>query len=332
MILDFSSGKFNLKEAQANEPWQQEILDFVEEYLSQNQITAHTSGSTGKPKEILLPKRAMQHSARLTAKFLKLKKGDSALLCLPVQYIAGKMMIVRAIEIGFKLICVKPQAFVEVEDEVDFAALTPMQAEQSLGYLSKMQKIILGGAPVSKVLENQLKKVESECFETYGMTETITHIALRKLNAQQAFYTLDEVQISQDERSCLRVQTPYFKEIVQTNDVVEILAENKFRWLGRADNIINSGGLKINPEEVEDLLRSYIPCDFIVAGVPDELLGEKLVLILESEREFSFEIPADVLPKNKMPKLVFYLKELPKTLSGKVKRKACFAALKTDKK
>lgn len=332
MILDFSSESFNLNQLSVEAKWEQEILDFVEEYLHHDQIIAHTSGSTGTPKEIRLPKQAMQHSARLTADFLGLKKGDSALLCLPAQYIAGKMMIVRAIEIGFKLICIEPKSLVKIHENVDFAALTPMQAERSLESLNKMGKIILGGAPVNEKLENQLKNINSECFETYGMTETITHIALRKLNAQKSFHTLEEMQISQDERGCLKIQTPYFQEPIQTNDVVEILAKNEFVWQGRADNIINSGGLKINPEPIEALLKNYIPCNFIVGGIKDELLGEKLVLILESEKEIPLEIPAELLPKNKMPKSVFYLKEFPKTLSGKVKRKECVLAIQSDKK
>lgn len=332
MILDFSSGAFSFNQLSAEAIWEQEILDFVEEYLHHDQIIAHTSGSTGTPKEMRLPKQAMQHSARLTADFLGLKKGDSALLCLPAQYIAGKMMIVRAIEIGFKLICIEPKSVVKIYENVDFAALTPMQAERSLESLDKVKNIILGGAPVSEKLENQLKNIKSECFETYGMTETITHIALRKLNAQKSFHTLGEMQISQDERGCLKIQTPYFQEPIQTNDVVEILTENKFVWQGRADNIINSGGVKINPEPIEALLKKYIPCNFIVGGIKDEWLGEKLVLILESEREIPFEIPADLLPKNKMPKSVFYLKEFPKTFSGKVKRKDCVLAIQIDKK
>lgn len=332
MILYFSSGVFSFNQLSAEAIWEQEILDFVEEYLHHDQIIAHTSGSTGTPKEMRLPKQAMQHSARLTADFLGLKKGDSALLCLPAQYIAGKMMIVRAIEIGFKLICIEPKSVVKIYENVDFAALTPMQAERSLESLDKVKNIILGGAPVSEKLENQLKNIKSECFETYGMTETITHIALRKLNAQKSFHTLGEMQISQDERGCLKIQTPYFQEPIQTNDVVEILAENKFLWQGRADNIINSGGVKINPEPIEALLKKYIPCNFIVGGIKDEWLGEKLVLILESEREIPLEIPADLLPKNKMPKSVFYLKEFPKTFSGKVKRKDCVLAIQIDKK
>ena len=327
MILDFSNSDFEISQVEVGEEWQNQIKDFINEYLNNDFIKAHTSGSTGTPKEIILPKKAMQQSARLTGKFLDLKKGDFALLCLPVQYIAGKMMIVRAIELGLKLICIEPKSIVKINQKVDFSALTPMQAEKSLESLALMNKVILGGSPVSDTLENKLKNIDSTFYETYGMTETITHIALRKLNSETCFTTLDEVNISLEDRNCLKIKTPYFKEEIITNDVVEILQDNQFRWLGRVDNIINSGGIKINPEEIENILKPYIDSAFVVLGKKDKLLGEKLILVIEG-KEKPLNFPKNILPKNKTPKEIYFIIQFPRTQSGKIKRKEALDLLK----
>ncbi|MBV7439871.1 AMP-binding protein [Weeksellaceae bacterium TAE3-ERU29] len=327
MILDFSNPDFKISQVEITETWQKQITDFINEYLNNDFVKAHTSGSTGVPKEIILPKKAMQQSARLTGKFLDLKKGSFALLCLPVQYIAGKMMIVRAIELGLKLICIEPKSVVKISQKVDFSALTPMQSEKSLESLVLMNKVILGGSPVSDTLENKLKNIDSIFYETYGMTETITHIALRKLNSETCFTTLDEVGISLDDRNCLKIKTPYFEQEIITNDVVEILKNNQFRWLGRVDNIINSGGIKINPEEIENILKPYINSAFVVLGKEDKLLGEKLILVIEG-KEKTLNLPKNILPKNKTPKEIYFVAEFPRTQSGKVKRKEILALLK----
>ena len=327
MILDFSNSDFEISQVEVGEEWQNQIKDLINEYLNNDFIKAHTSGSTGTPKEIILPKKAMQQSARLTGKFLDLKKGDFALLCLPVQYIAGKMMIVRAIELGLKLICIEPKSIVKINQKVDFSALTPMQAEKSLECLAFVKKVILGGSPVSDTLENKLKSIDATCYETYGMTETITHIALRKLNSETCFTTLDEVNISLDDRNCLRIKTPYFKEEIITNDVVEIVKNNQFRWLGRVDNIINSGGIKINPEEIENTLKPYIDSVFVVLGKEDKLLGEKLILVIEG-KEKPLNFPKNILPKNKTPKEIYFIAQFPRTQSGKIKRKEALDLLK----
>ena len=327
MILDFSNSDFKINQVEATGTWQNQIKDFINEYLNNDSVKVHTSGSTGVPKEIILPKKAMQQSAWLTGKFLDLKKGDSALLCLPVQYIAGKMMIVRAIELGLKLICIEPKSIVKINQKVDFSALTPMQAEKSLESLALMNKVILGGSPVSDTLENKLKNIDSTFYETYGMTETITHIALRKLNSETCFTTLDEVNISLEDRNCLKIKTPYFKEEIITNDVVEILQDNQFRWLGRVDNIINSGGIKINPEEIENILKPYIDSAFVVLGKKDKLLGEKLILVIEG-KEKPLNFPKNILPKNKTPREINFIPQFPRTQSGKIKRKEVLDLLK----
>lgn len=322
LILDFSKKEFSLPTPE--NAWQQEIIDFIQVYLNNTQIPVQTSGSTGKPKKFFLPKKAMQQSAELTADFLDLNKGNSALLCLPVSYIAGKMMIVRAIEIGMKLICIEPKLNIVYQGEVDFCAMTPMQVETSENVFSsalKMRKLILGGAKVSNSLEESLKNIPSEIYETYGMTETITHIAMRKLNEQDSFHKLKGVFLSQNNNHCLVIKTPYFEEEIITNDVVELTSANSFRILGRIDNIINSGGLKINPEEIEEKLKPFISVPFIVHFKSDKTLEQKLVLVIESKKKIDINYPSNILQKNKQPKEIIFISEFPRTESGKIQRK-----------
>lgn len=324
LILDFSENKNSLP--QVTESWQREIIDFIKYYLSNDEIPVQTSGSTGKPKTYHLAKKAMQQSAALTADFLNLKKGDTALLCMPVSYIAGKMMIVRAIEVGMSLYCIPPKVHLHFPavDRIDFAAFTPMQVEKSLNdFKDKIQfdKVILGGAKVSSFLEEKLKPIESDVYETYGMTETITHIAMRKLNQQNHFYTLPQIAISKNQENCLVIKTPYFDQKIETNDVVELMSDYEFKILGRKDHIINSGGLKINPEELEERLKPYIQVPFIVHHKPDPVLGQKVVLLLESDNPIQVDFPSDLIPKNKQPKEIIYLSTFPRTISGKIQRK-----------
>lgn len=320
MLLDFSQ-KLELPEIEAS--WQQEIIDFVQEFSENELIKVHTSGSTGKPKSIELPKSAMTQSAQMTGEFLDLKHGDTALLCMPVKYIAGKIMIVRAIVLGLKLYCVEPKTKIEFNLEIDFGALTPMQAEASFfdsDSKLKIKKIILGGAKVSKELEQQFINMEASVYETYGMTETITHIAMRELNQDAYFKTLKNVEINQDDRDCLVIKTPYFDEEIITNDVVEIIDETSFILVGRIDNIINSGGIKINPEVLEDKLKLYISAPFIVHYKEDSVLGQKLILVVESKDYFEIDYPKDLIPRNQQPKEIIFINEFPRTISGKIIR------------
>ena len=321
MLLDFTK---EIELPKVDQSWQQEIIDFIHEFVENEVIIVNTSGSTGKPKSIELPKSAMIQSAQMTGEFLGLKHGDTALLCMPVKYIAGKMMIVRAIELGLKLYCVEPKSKIEFDQAIDFGALTPMQAEASFfdsDSTLKMKKIILGGAKVSRELEQKFATVDAQVFETYGMTETITHIAMRELNQDAYFKTLKNLEINQDDRGCLVIKTPYFDEEIITNDVVEIINETSFKLVGRVDNIINSGGIKINPEVLEDKLKLYIRAPFVVHYKEDSILGQKLVLVVESKDIFEINYPPDLIPRNQQPKEIIFLDEFPRTISGKIIRK-----------
>lgn len=319
-VLDFSSSKFDSLKAEI--PWQKSILDFLDEWNSPKEfIIAHTSGSTGTPKKIQLPKKAMKLSAQLTREFFNLKKGNTALLCMPVSFIAGKMMLVRAAEIGLKIHCIEPKSQIDLYQFplLDFVPMTPMQTEKSFDSIDQIKTLLIGGAPLSDELKVKLLQTKVAAYESYGMTETITHIGLKKIS-ESNFRVLNQIQISQDERGCLVIRTPYFDKEIITNDLVEIKSERQFKWLGRLDNIINSAGIKLIPEQIENKLKHYIPNDFIISSVPDKLLGEKLILIIEGSA-FDLEIPNDLLTKYEKPKAIYFMEKLPRTNSGKIIRK-----------
>ena len=298
-------------------------------------MIAPTSGSTGTPKEIILTKENMRKSANMTGKYLHLEKGNSALLVMPVTYIAGKLMLVRAVEIGLKLICMQPTSHISLDEinrgisqdftSIDFVALTPMQVENSLDFVSKCQKLIIGGAPLSGKVKQELFAFENEVYETYAMTETITHIAFKQVsnqknpNAAQIFEAFDEVTISQDERGCLVIDTPYDGLQVITNDIVEIIDSRKFNWIGRADNVINSGGIKLFPEQIENKLKPFIHSDFYITSKTDELLGQKLILVVEGEQR-SLDFSLADLTKYQVPKEIIFIPTFSRTESGKIKR------------
>src|SRR5690606_934968 len=196
---------------------------------------------------------AMKMSAQMTGEFFGLKEGMSALLCMPVNFIAGKMMIVRAIELKLKLFLEEPRSKILLKKSIDFVPMTPMQVENSFDSLEKIKVLVIGGAPLSDTLRARLLKLSTRSFESYGMTETITHIGLKEIS-EEFFTTLKGVSVRKDNRDCLVIQTPYFEEEIITNDIVELKNKSEFKWLGRFDNVINSGGIKLFPEQIEKKL------------------------------------------------------------------------------
>ncbi len=336
LYLDFSQPNFDVNTIQVTNEFEQSVKDLLVEWFSDSDIMiAHTSGSTGTPKEIILTKENMRKSANMTGKYLHLEKGNSALLVMPVTYIAGKLMLVRAVEIGFKLICMQPTSHISLDEinrgilqdftSIDFVALTPMQVENSLNFVSRCQKLIIGGAPLSEKVKQELFAFENEVYETYAMTETITHIAFKQVanqkypDAEQVFEAFDEVTISQDNRGCLVIDTPYDGLQVVTNDVVELIDIRKFNWIGRADNVINSGGIKLFPEQIENKLKPFIHSDFYITSKADELLGQKLILVVEGE-ERSLDFSSADLTKYQVPKEIVFITRFSRTESGKIKR------------
>jgi O-succinylbenzoic acid--CoA ligase len=319
-------------------PWQQAIVSFLQDWFDDNDsITVQTSGSTGTPKTYELKKQCMVNSARMTNEFFNLDSSKTALLCMPATYIAGKMMLVRALVGGFNLLCVEPSAkpFEQVKQVIDFVAVTPYQMQCTLDAGSSVKtvrapslpitihNIIIGGAPVSQALENQCKDIPANIYETYGMTETFSHIALRKLNTEKAFTILKGISILQDDRDCLIISAPELtEEELQTNDIVELVDDTHFRWLGRIDNVINSGGVKIHPELVERKLEGLISLRYFMGSLPDEKLGEKVVLVIESATPLPNleDSLKQILDKFEMPKQILYVPEFVCSVSGKMLR------------
>lgn len=305
-----------------------EIYQFLISWFSEeNFIYVKTSGSTGNPKEIKLLKAQMINSAFATSKYFSLIENTSALLCLPTNYIAGKMMLVRSLTLGWHLDVVEASSnpLKDVFKEYDFSAMVPLQLENSLDSLNLIKTLIVGGGAVSSPLQDKLQGVSSKVFATYGMTETITHIAVKKLNnfnTTPSFYEIfPNVEIYKDLRNCLIIDAPEVSnEIVFTNDIVHLISDTQFEWLGRFDSIINSGGVKLYPEKIEAELSKIITSRFFVAGVSDVKLGEKLILIIEGESK-SIEIESLNLSKFEIPKEVYFINTFIETETKKIQRK-----------
>ena len=314
------------------DPFEKEMGDFLLHWLDHNDhITATTSGSTGKVKPITLKKQNMVNSAIATGDYFGLQPGNKALLCLPVRYIAGKMMLIRAIILGLELEIVPPttQVYIDVEKGYHFSAMLPIQLMNVLDDIKKFKKIIIGGAPVPLSLLEAIQEIKTPIYETYGMTETITHVAIKKLNCfkdqeernNAHFELLPEVEISQDERGCLVIDAPHLSdEQIVTNDLVTLHSPTQFEWIGRIDNVINSGGLKLFPEQIEKKISLYLRKPFFITSMPDEKLGQAVTLIVEGDsNELDKNIYKD-LSKHEIPKNVFAIPKFVTTKSGKLQR------------
>jgi len=311
--------------------FEKSIGDFLLDWFDNKEyIDLPTSGTTGTPKMVRIDKQKMVHSALATGDFFDLNPGDKALYCLPTKYIAGKMMLVRSFILGLDIDFVPPSShpLAKNETKYDFVAMVPLQAQNSLAALKDVKKIIVGGAKMSPSLEKSLLKLKkTEVYETYGMTETITHIAAKKVG-EKAFSILPNIKISQNDSNCLVIDAPKISnEQIVTNDLVEIINENQFVFLGRIDNIVNSGGIKLIPEQIEEKLANEIHARFFIAGMPDATLGEKLVLIIEGEEQKFDKTIFNSLDKYEKPKEVFYVTKFAETENGKVKRKEIVQSL-----
>ncbi len=306
------------------EDFEKPVGDFLLDWFDDNSfIDMQTSGSTGVPKMIRISKQAMVESAIATGDFFDIHSGDKVLQCLPVKYIAGKLMFIRAFILGLEMDFVAPNATPLYNNDTvyDFIAMVPLQAKHSLKELKNVKKLIIGGSMISKSLEKQLLKLPTEVYETYGMTETITHIAAKRIG-EKAFTVLPNVTISYDDKNCLVIHAPRIsEEIIVTNDLVELLNENQFVFIGRFDNIINSGGIKLIPEQIEGKLSGKIESRYFVSGKPDEELGEKLILIVEGEKHDLDPVVFEELDKYEKPKEIHFIAKFVETENGKIKRK-----------
>lgn len=318
---------------------QNEFLQDLEAFLKEwhndePMVWVHTSGSTGTPKPLQVEKKRMEASAQLTCSFLGLKKGDSALLCMPLKYIAGKMVVVRSIVAGLRLIPVAPTGhpLADLQEIPTFAAMIPMQVYNSIQVpeekekLMKIKHLIIGGGAIDTSLAQVLKNFPNHVWSTYGMTETLSHIALRKLNGDNAsdWYTpFEDVRIQLSEERTLIIHAPNVcAEKLITNDIAEINEEGKFRILGRKDNTINSGGVKIQIEQVEELLKTKLHIPFQITASPDKKFGEIVTLLYNKvENETSVrQICEEILPPYWIPKKYMGVEELPMTGTGKPDR------------
>ena len=335
------------------------LEDFLSEWNNDSdRVLVHTSGSTGKPKPMRVEKKRMLNSARITCDFLGLKPGDSALLCMSLDYIAGKMVVVRSIERHLHLISVPPSGhpLKDVDEEITFAAMVPMQVYNTLQVpeererLTHIRHLIIGGGAIDAALEQELQSLPGDIaiWSTYGMTETLSHIALRRINGDEAsewYQPFDSVHISQTEEGCLVIDAPQVcAETLVTNDIVEIepyiynkVEKLRFRIKGRKDNVICSGGIKIQIEEVETLLKPHLEKPFMLAKKKDGKFGEIAVLLTEDEDIKRVEatvrrLLSDESEKSSdykkykywIPKEFRYVEHLPLTETGKPKR-CCLA-------
>ena len=316
--------------------WQQSCYQFIKDWLSkEDYIEVQTSGSTGTPKRIRLEKVRMVNSAKMTGHYFNFSKGQKALLCLPCDYIAGKMMVVRAFvwDLDLHLVAPTGNPMKDNMKQFRFAAMVPMQVtivqEESPEQFKFLEQLIIGGGKVGQALYKALQQLPTQCYATYGMTETITHIAIQKLNGTRQsdyFEALPDIQLSLDHRDCLVIEAPQVAEgQVITNDIVQ-LEKNQFKWLGRFDNVINSGGVKVFPEQIEKKLESIIEIRFFISYLPDEKLGQKVILILEdiswNETQIAdFQLKMKkVLTKYEQIKAFYFVNSFAETPTGKIQR------------
>lgn len=306
------------------------LNDFIEEWHSDSPtVVAHTSGSTGAPKEIRLLKSDMEASARATNRFFGI--GPDSVLGLPlsVGYIAGKMMVVRSIVAGCRLRQFAVSNALCVDSPVDLLSVVPSQVPSLLADRASavnIANLLVGGAPLSPELERQIAVSGIQAYIGYGMTETCSHVALRRIGSTEAAYhAMPGIRFSTDGRGCLGIYSDRFSwRTLTTNDVVDLTGPESFVWRGRADNVINSGGIKLHPEEIERRIGPFIARPFYVVGHPSAKWGECVALVFEgSEAEIgriADELAALELPRGWRPAVIAAVPALSRTATGKLRR------------
>lgn len=326
-ILDYCAEQAR---SPVNPSWRKEVLAFISLFLDPERppITQLSSGTTGDPKSFSLDREAMLNSARRTLDFFGLKKSQTALLCLPIHYIAGKMMVIRALLGRLNLLPQEPSSrpLRDLEGIIDFTAMVPLQVEESLRQgdpLEKLSILLVGGGELHPATREMLSsRITPEVYETFGMTETYTHFALRRLNGpapEAGFQLLKGVDIRTDSRGCLQVEVRGVTTgLVHTNDLVEINEqENGFVWKGRYDNLINSGGIKIIPEVLEEQIRDRLGHECLVLPEPDRKLGHRLALVVEFQGKEApvdrwMNLLRDSLSVYEIPKRILTVESLPR--------------------
>ena len=300
-------------------------------------VVVRTSGSTGVPKAMRVEKKRMEASARMTLRYLGLQPGQTALLCMPLDYIAAKMMVVRALVGGLRLLAVEPSGHplahpLVAGEHIDFAAMVPLQVYNTMGVpaererLAGVGQLIIGGGAVSGPLADAVATLPHPVWSTYGMTETLSHIAMRRLNGGEAspwYELLPGVTVAQTGDGCLTIDAPAVcPQILHTHDVVRMHDDGRrFMVVGRKDNVVCSGGVKIQAEEVEKCLQPYIRQPFFIGKEKDEKFGEILVLVVENgDKKLLEDIIGNVLPQYWKPRKIRLVTHLPLTETGKPRR------------
>lgn len=333
-----------------------DLVDFLRSWFNDSPLMAvRTSGSTGTPKELLVRKEQMIQSAHLTCDFLNLQSGDTALLCMDLRYIGAMMVVVRALVAGLNLIVRRASGhpLADVRGKLTFAAMVPLQVYNTLQIPAEKQQLeqtailIIGGGAIDNALEAEIRRLPGEIYSTYGMTETLSHIALRRLNgtsASERYVPFPSVALSLSPENTLVIQAPLVcDDVLQTNDIARIYSDGSFTILGRKDNIINSGGIKIQAEVVEKFFRDFVIVPFVITSVPDQRLGQALTLLIKNPLDFDErdmeedvigvikEIMEELLEKRGLmnlqhyyrPRHILFVDYIPQTENGKIDRIGC---------
>lgn len=312
----------------------EEYQTFLKDWMNGAEVVvAHTSGSTGEPKEIALKKQDMIASAQATNKRFGISADSVLFSSLSSHYIAGKMMLIRALTAGCQLIT-EPPSLIPLRtcpdgcDRIDLMCVVPSQVESLLTNPiahDKLKNLIIGGAPLNPIVEEALEEMPWNSYITYGMTETCSHVALRKAG-EKTYSAMPGITFALDSRGCLIINAPHLSfNVVTTNDSAELISDTEFLWLGRADNAINSGGIKFHPEQLEQLLSSSLNMPFYIHSVTDNKWGDAVAITVEDlsgklTTESVLNICRELLPKYAVPRVVNIIPQLKRTSSGKIQR------------
>lgn len=333
----FEESPANLPLSQQYPPFKSDLLNFLKEWFTDSpEITVHTSGSTGQPKPIPVRKEQMMRSAEMTCTFLNLKEKDKTLLCLPLSYIAGKMIVVRSLIASLDLYPVTPSGHPLAENNTpfQFAAMIPLQVYNSFQNpeekkkLEQIEKLIIGGSPIDYALQEKIATLPKAVYATYGMTETLSHIALQRLNGKEAssrYTPFPSVELALSEEQTLTVYAPLVNDKkLTTNDIAHIYPDGSFKILGRKDNIIITGGIKVQIEEVESRLAPVINTPFAITSQPHPKFGEIIILLVERPTDMTLleEKINSKLTMYQRPKKIYSVENIPLTTSGKINRAA----------
>jgi O-succinylbenzoic acid--CoA ligase len=310
--------------------FQNELLNFK----TANKFVFQTSGTTGRSKQIVFSIDKVKISAIGTHAIFSLFEGAVVLNALPLQYVASKMMLYRSLICGYSLYVLDPSfdegIFDDLPDAVDFVPLVPLQVERLLSFKNRpfqfIHKVLIGGASVSSGLRSNILDldVRTKFYESFGSTETLTHIAVKEISKLDSdFKAIEGVHFS-EQKNCLVIHAPHVNDYpIVTNDLVDLISSKTFKWKGRVDNVINSGGIKIIPEQLEMKISTLINNPFFIASVPSENLGQQVILVIESSTNYEIDFSNSALGKYETPKKVYFIPKFYRTESGKILRKKC---------